>query len=31
MVAAKSFGLLLGAALLGPTIGVALFVLMHAL
>jgi hypothetical protein len=31
MVAAKSFAMLLGAALLGPAIGVGLFIVMHTL
>jgi hypothetical protein len=31
MVAAKSFGMLLAATLLGPAIGIGLFVVMHAM
>jgi hypothetical protein len=31
MLAAKSFGLLFAATLLGPAIGVGLFIVMHGL
>ena len=31
MIAAKSFGMLLAATLVGPAIGIGLFIVMHTL